>query len=69
LNPHLHVVFLDGVFDRDERGRVRFHSAQEPTRGEMEAVVRRLYENVVAPLGRPIRSIVLASAAQRVTSA
>lgn len=46
LNVHMHVVLLDGVFDRDEHGRVRFHAAPAPTRDEMNAIVRRVHERV-----------------------
>jgi Putative transposase len=40
LHVHYHVVFLDGVFIRDEQHRVRFHSLPPPEQLELDAIVR-----------------------------
>jgi len=52
LNIHFHTAFLDGVFTRDETGRVRFHCAAAPDPGELQAIVRRVHGRVVAWLRR-----------------
>ena len=52
LNLHLHVVFLDGVFTRDEQRRVRFHSAPAPEVAELQEIVRRVHTRGTAWLRR-----------------
>jgi hypothetical protein len=52
LNVHFHVCLLDGVFDRDVHGRLRFRSAAEPTRDEMESIVRRVHKRIAGWLAR-----------------
>jgi hypothetical protein len=52
LNVHFHVVFLDGVFTRDEDHRVRFHPLPPPEHDELDAIVRRIHERALAWLRR-----------------
>jgi Putative transposase len=52
LNVHFHVCLLDGVFDRDVHGRLRLRSAAEPTRDEMESIVRRVHKRIAGWLAR-----------------
>ncbi len=52
LNVHFHVMVLDGVFTRDERGRLVFHRAPPPTRAELDLVVRRVHGQATAWLAR-----------------
>lgn len=65
LNVHLHVVVLDGVFVRDANlprrvsrsasasgNRIVFHAAPAPTRLDLEAIVCRVRERVIAWLRR-----------------
>jgi Putative transposase len=52
LNVHFHVVFLDGVFTRDEQCRVRFHALLPPDRDDLDALVRRIHKRAVAWLRR-----------------
>ena len=52
LNVHFHVMVLDGVFTRDDQGRVLFHHAPAPTRRELDDVVRRVQRRVRAWLER-----------------
>jgi Putative transposase/Transposase zinc-binding domain len=52
LNVHFHVCLLDGVFDRDAHGGLRFLGAAEPTRDEMESIVRRVHKRVAVWLAR-----------------
>lgn len=69
LNVHMHVVFLDGVFDRDEQGRVRFHDAHRPRAKRwtqscaayragcsVGSSVRAARRRPHAPLSRPART-------------
>ncbi len=51
LNPHLHVIWLDGVFTFDE-GTTRFHPAEPPNRECLERIVRHVARRVVRWLGR-----------------
>jgi hypothetical protein len=40
LNPHLHSLFLDGVYELDEEGRPdRFHITKAPTHAELSQVL------------------------------
>jgi hypothetical protein len=48
LNVHFHVVFLDGVFLRDERGRAHFYPLPPPDREELETTVGRIHKRAVA---------------------
>ena len=52
LHVHFHSMLLDGVFSRDEQGRVRFHAAPPPTREELAEVVRRVRRRALAWLER-----------------
>jgi hypothetical protein len=52
LNVHFHVVFLDGVFTRDEDRRIRFHALPPPERDELDIVVRRIHKRAVGWLKR-----------------
>jgi hypothetical protein len=62
LHVHFHIVVPNGVFTRDAAAGVRFHPASDPTREELDAIVRRIEKrsvqsdttasaNVTAPLG------------------
>jgi len=51
LNPHLHVIWLDGVFTFDD-GAPRFLPADSPSRSDLERIVRRVAERVVRWLDR-----------------
>jgi transposase-like zinc-binding protein/putative transposase len=52
LHVHFHTCFLDGVFTRDEHGRVRFHALPRPQSGDLEAIVGRVRDRVLAWLRR-----------------
>jgi hypothetical protein len=53
LNCHGHSIVLDGVYVRDERtGELRFRKVAEPTKGELEEVLRRTVKRVFAFLRR-----------------
>jgi hypothetical protein len=52
LNVHFHVVFLDGVFTRDEHHRVHFHPLPPPEHDELDAIVRRIHKRALAWLKR-----------------
>jgi hypothetical protein len=53
LNPHLHTIFLDGVYaaDRDGKGQM-FHPAPSPSQQEIEALVARASKRILRYLQR-----------------
>jgi hypothetical protein len=53
LNPHLHTIFLDGVYapDCDGKGQM-FHPAPTPTQDEIEALVGRASKRILRFLKR-----------------
>jgi hypothetical protein len=53
LNPHLHVLFLDGLYspDRDGKGQM-FHPAPAPTQQEIESLVARASKRILRFLQR-----------------
>jgi hypothetical protein len=48
LNIHFHVAVLDGVFTREPEGGVVFRPAPQPTRGELDQIVRRVQKRAQA---------------------
>ena len=53
LNPHLHTIFLDGVYSPDGDGKGRmFHPAPAPTQQEVEQVVERASKRILRFLQR-----------------
>jgi hypothetical protein len=53
LNPHFHVLFLDGVYRPDGPGNAPlFHPAAAPTQADVEAVVHRARLRIVRYLER-----------------
>ena len=51
LNPHLHVLVVDGVFHcTDDGASPRFVETPAPTRGELRAVLERVHARVLATL-------------------
>jgi hypothetical protein len=52
-NPHVHAIFLDGLFapDRDGKGFM-FHPAPAPTQEDVEAIVERASKRILRFLGR-----------------
>jgi hypothetical protein len=53
LNPHLHTIFLDGVYapDRDGKGKM-FHPAPAPSQQEIEDIVGRASKRILRFLQR-----------------
>jgi hypothetical protein len=53
LNPHLHTVFLDGIYgpDGDGKGRM-FHPAPAPSQDDIETVVQRASKRILRFLQR-----------------
>jgi len=51
LNPHLHVIWIDGIFAFDGETR-RFHAAAPPTPEDLQRVVGKTAARVVRWLGR-----------------
>jgi hypothetical protein len=53
LNPHLHTIFLDGVYSPDGDGKGQmFHPAPAPTQDEIEALVGRASKRILRFLQR-----------------
>jgi hypothetical protein len=53
LNPHLHTIFLDGVYSPDGDGKGQmFHPAPAPTQQEVEQVVARASKRILRFLQR-----------------
>jgi hypothetical protein len=53
LNPHLHTIFLDGVYSPDVDGKGQmFHPAPAPTQEEVEALVARASKRILRYLQR-----------------
>ena len=53
LNPHLHTIFLDGVYSPDGDGKGQmFHPAPAPTQQEVEQVVERASKRILRFLQR-----------------
>jgi Putative transposase len=53
LNPHLHTIFLDGVYSPDSDGKGQmFHPAPAPTQDEVEALVGRVSKRILRLLHR-----------------
>jgi hypothetical protein len=57
LNPHFHTLALDGVYVRDEDGKLRFHELGAPTGEEVLEVARSTHERLVRVLERHGRSL------------
>jgi hypothetical protein len=53
LNPHLHTIFLDGLYSPDGDGKGQmFHPAPAPTQQEVEQVVERASKRILRFLQR-----------------
>ncbi len=53
LNPHLHTIFLDGVYSPDPDGKGQmFHPAKAPTQDEIETLVCRASKRILRFLQR-----------------
>jgi hypothetical protein len=52
LNPHLHVIWLVGVFSFNEKGSARFHPLEPPSPDDLDRIVRRVGERVIRWLDR-----------------
>ena len=53
LNPHLHTIFLDGVYSPDGDGKGQmFHPAPAPTQQEVEHLVERASKRILRFLQR-----------------
>jgi hypothetical protein len=52
LNVHFHLLVLDGVFTRNEEGRVLFHPAPTPTPADLDGIVERTRRRTIKWLGQ-----------------
>jgi hypothetical protein len=52
LNVHFHMLFLDGVYAKDEHGFIRFHQTKAPTKEALTVLVHRISHRVAKFLER-----------------
>jgi hypothetical protein len=52
LNPHYHVVFLDGVFAPDEEGKLEFHPLGSLSNGQLADLIQAVRIRVLGYLER-----------------
>ncbi len=52
LNPHLHTLAVDGVFEKTDAGGVRFHEAPPPSKDDVAEVAKRVRDRAVKWLRR-----------------
>jgi hypothetical protein len=52
VNPHLHTLCADGVFDKTDDGGVRFHAAPPPDKDDVVLVAKRVRERATRWLRR-----------------
>jgi len=69
LNLHFDAVVVDGVFMRDEAGRVHFHETGAPSREALERIVRRVRDRTVRWLRKKGRTSAGDLAAPRLSDA
>jgi hypothetical protein len=52
LNPHYHLIGLDGWFHRDDAGEFAFARAPAPTQQDVESLLRDVHARVLRLLSR-----------------
>jgi hypothetical protein len=52
VNPHLHTLVADGVFEKTGNGGVGFHEAKAPSKGDLGELAKRVRDRVVKWLRR-----------------
>lgn len=52
VNPHLHTIAVDGVFERTDAGGVSFHEAPPPSKDDVAEVAKRVRDRAVKWLRR-----------------
>jgi len=57
LNPHFHILCLDGVYVRDEHGVLQFHPLGEPTAEEVAQVAAWTHAGLLRVLARHGREL------------
>lgn len=52
LNLHFHVLFIDGVYQQKNNGKLRFHRVNAPTANELNTLVATISQGVALHLER-----------------
>lgn len=52
LNLHFHAIFIDGVYQQKNNGKLRFHRVNAPTVSELNALVATISQRVARHLER-----------------
>ena len=52
MNPHLHTLAADGVFEKIDDGSVRFHEAKAPSKDDLGELAKRVHDRAVKWLRR-----------------
>jgi hypothetical protein len=52
VNPHLHTLAADGVFEKTGNGGVRFHEAKAPSKDDLGELAKRVRDRMVKWLPR-----------------
>ena len=52
LNLHFHVLFIDGVYQQKNNGKLRFHRVNAPTANELNTLVATISQRVATHLER-----------------
>jgi hypothetical protein len=52
VNPHMHTLTVDGVFEKTDDGGVRFHEAPPPSKDDVGEVAKRVRDRAVRWLRR-----------------
>jgi hypothetical protein len=52
VNPHLHTLATDGIFEKTGNGRVRFHEAKAPSKDDISELAKRVRDRMMKWLRR-----------------
>jgi len=52
LNPHLHGLFLSGVYAEDDYGKTRFYPVKAPSTAELNQIVHTIGQRIAGKLER-----------------
>ena len=52
LNLHFHALFIDGVYQQKDNGKLRFHRVNAPTPNELNTVVATISQRIARHLER-----------------
>jgi hypothetical protein len=50
LNLHFHILFIDGIYQQKENGRLLFHRVKAPSAGELNSLVAKISQRIARHL-------------------